>query len=65
MKVTQEESEFKPVSVVLETQKEMLAIRAGLSICLDHWHKESCSPCVNSHIDIVGELLQKLRANFN
>ena len=65
MKVAKAETEFKPVTVTFETQKEMLAIRWALLMCLSRCHPGERDTSLNSHRDIVKELHEKLSDNLN
>lgn len=50
----------KPITLTLETMKELISIRTALNICLRYWHKEE-NVLINSHIEIVEEALKILR----
>ena len=60
MRIKREEELFKPVTLVMETQKELLSIRTALQIALISWHKEGNS-LIDSHIELVEKALCLLR----
>lgn len=51
----------EPVSLTMETMKELLSISTALSICLHHWHKGIAGDGVDSHFEIIEEALILLR----
>ncbi len=64
MRIVRLEEPFRPVSLVFESQKELLSIETALNISLHHWHKEEDQGIINSHIENVEYALSILRKSW-